>query len=403
MAKYSSKWLALAGILAIGASSVFAQDSKALIDILIKKGILTPEDAAQIAAEARQAASQSAATPAVPQGAPTSASTTTSASIPMNTPTSSTTVTGKLYVDVSYLDAETASGTKLAAGGTGIDVKRFYLGATHVFNSMWLANINTDSSYFSATGATNVYIKTAYVQAKFSPEAIVQVGAANEPWIPWDEDLYTYRYVEKTIVDRLAFGNSADWGVHFLGTSGIVSYNFAAVNGGGYKNPTRSKDMDFEGRLSVEPVKGLTLAVGGYDGKLGKDLYGTPNTRTANRFDALVNYATPQYALGAEYFSESNWGFTNSASKDSSDGFSVFGKVKVGDPFWLFARWDQDKPGRNLHPTLEENYFNCGWEYVATKGVNLSLVYKYDKLTNPSSASQAAKTQELGMFAQIAF
>jgi hypothetical protein len=173
MAKYSSKWLALAGILAIGASSVFAQDSKALIDILIKKGILTPEDAAQIAAEARQAASQSAATPAVPQGAPTSASTTTSASIPMNTPTSSTTVTGKLYVDVSYLDAETASGTKLAAGGTGIDVKRFYLGATHVFNSMWLANINTDSSYFSATGATNVYIKTAYVQAKFSPEAIV--------------------------------------------------------------------------------------------------------------------------------------------------------------------------------------------------------------------------------------
>ena len=83
-------------------------------------------------------------------------------------------------------------------------------------------------------------------------------------------------------------------------------------------------------------------------------------------------------------------------------GVSDF-KVKVGDPFWLFARWDQDKPGRNLHPTLEENYFNCGWEYVATKGVNLSLVYKYDKLTNPSSASQAAKTQELGMFAQIAF
>ena len=51
--------------------------------------------------------------------------------------------------------------------------------------------------------------------------------------------------------------------MHVLGTSGMVSYNVAVVNGGGYKNPTRSRGMDLEGRVSVQPVAGLTLAVGG--------------------------------------------------------------------------------------------------------------------------------------------
>jgi len=376
MAKSPRKWLALIGSAALTASGLFAQDnSKALLDLLIQKGILSPDDVKQVQAEAKKAAA-----------------------------TSSTTVSGKLYVDVTNLDAETASGAKLSSSGTGLDVKRFYFGVTHVFDSMWSANINTDSAFSSATGATSVFIKTAYVQAKFSPEAIVQLGSANEPWIPFDEDLYTYRYVENTLIDRLHFGNSADWGVHFLGTNGMVSYNFAAVNGGGYKNPTRSKGMDFEGRVSIEPTKGLTFAVGGYTGKLGKDVEGTPALRTASRYDALVNYATKEFEFGAEWFSESDWGFTGSTSSDSGDGYALFGKVALGDANnWLFGRWDNDKTSKKLHPDLKESYFNLGWEYVAIKGVNLALVYKYDHIENPTSASAMEKSNEIGLWAQIAF
>ena len=231
----------------------------------------------------------------------------------------------------------------------------------------------------------------------------MQVGSANQPWIPFDEDLYTYRYVENTLIDRLHFGNSADWGVHLLGTSGMVSYNVAVVNGGGYKNPTRSKGMDVEGRLSIEPVKGLTFAVGGYDGKLGKDVEGSPATRTTTRYDALVNYATPQFALGAEYFNESDWGFTGSASSDSGDGYAIFAKANLGDSNRLFARWDEDKTSKKLHPNMKENYFNIGWEYVAIKGVNIALVYKYDKVDNPASAGALAKYNEIGVFSQVAF
>ncbi len=376
MAKLPTKWLALAGMVSLGASSLFAQDNKALMDLLIKKGYLTTDEAQQLTAEAKQAEASS----------------------------SKTIISGKMYIDVTNIDAENAAGAKLSSSGTGLDVKRFYFGVTHVFNNVWSANINTDSAYSSSTGTVSTFIKTAYVQAKIDPAFIVQLGSANEPWIPFDEDLYTYRYVENTLIDRLHFGNSADWGVHVLGTRGIVSYNVAAVNGGGYKNPTRSKRMDFEGRLSIEPVKGLTFAVGGYNGKLGKDVEGAPANRQATRYDALVNYATSQFQLGAEWFSESDWGFTNSAQSDKGDGYAFFGKFRLGDsPYWLFARYDEDKTSKKLHPNMKEDYFNVGWEWMALKGLNLAAVYKYDEIHNPASASALARSNEIGMFAQVAF
>lgn len=45
------KWLALAGMLALGTSSLFAQDSRALIDALVKKGILTDQEAEDLSAD----------------------------------------------------------------------------------------------------------------------------------------------------------------------------------------------------------------------------------------------------------------------------------------------------------------------------------------------------------------
>ncbi len=376
MAKSPSQWLALAGLAALGTSSLFAQDNKALMDLLIKKGYLTTDEAQQLTTEAKQAEASA----------------------------SKTIISGKMYIDVTNIDAENAAGAKLSSSGTGLDVKRFYFGVTHVFDNVWSANINTDSAYSSSTGTVSTFIKTAYVQAKIDPAFIVQVGSANEPWIPFDEDLYTYRYVENTLIDRLHFGNSADWGVHVLGTKGIVSYNVAAVNGGGYKNSTRSKGMDLEGRLSIEPVKGLTFAVGGYTGRLGKDVEGSPATRRASRYDALVNYATPQFQFGAEWFSESDWGFTASAQSDKGDGYAVFGKLRLGDgPYWVFARWDEDRTSKKLHPDMKEDYLNLGWEWVALKGLNLALVYKYDEIHNPASASALGKSNEIGGFAQVAF
>ena len=384
MLTLNTKWLALAAAVAVGATAALAQDNQALIDTLIKKGILTTDEAAQIQAEAK--ADQAAAAKPAPVVSP-----------------SSTIVSGKMYIDVSDIDAETANGTKVSPSGVGLDVKRFYFGVTHVFNDVWSANINTDAAYSAATGANSLFIKTAYVQAKLSPLAIIQAGSANMPWIPFDEDTYGFRYVENTLVDRLHFGNSADWGVHLLGSSGMFSYNVAAVNGGGYKNPTRSKAMDLEGRVNFTPIAGLTFAVGGYDGKLGKDSYSAPATRTASRYDALVAYATKQFRVGAEWFSQSDWGFTGSTQSDKGAGYSLFGNATLSGPFSVFARYDDSKNSKKLHPDMEEKYSNIGFQYHVMTGIDLALVWKHDHVANPASATQVAKYDEIGLFSQIAF
>lgn len=384
MLTLNSKWLALSAVAALGATVALAQDNSALIDTLIKKGILTQDEAAQIQAEA--AASQKAAAVTAPVVSP-----------------SKTIVSGKLYVDVSSIDAETQNGTKVAPSGLGLDVKRFYFGVTHEFNSVWSANINTDSAYNGSTGQTNLFIKTAYVQAKLSPLAIIQAGSANQPWIPFDEDNYTFRYVENTLIDRLHMGNSADWGLHLLGSSGMFSYNVAAVNGGGYKNPTRSKGMDLEGRVNFTPIAGLTLAVGGYDGKLGKDNYGAPAKRTASRYDLLAVYATKEFRVGAEWFSASDWGYTGSTLSDKADGYSIFGNATISGPFSVFARYDDSKNSKKLHPNEQEKYYNVGFQYHVINGIDLALVYKHDNVDNPASASQVSKYNEFGLFSQVAF
>lgn len=374
MANKPLKWLAMAGVFALGASSLFAQDTKALIDVLIQKGILSPAEAQQIQTEAKQAEAKNL-----------------------------TKVSGKLYVDISSISAKTASGAKADPSGAGLDVKRFYFDVYHQFNSVWSADIKTDAGYSSSAGAVTPFIKTAFIQAKISPQLIIRAGSADMPWIPFDEGVYGYRYVENTLIDRLHFGNSADWGLHVFGKSGMVSYNVALVNGGGYKHSGRSKGMDLEGRLSIEPVKGLMFAVGGYDGKLGKDTYASPSTHTASRTDLLASYDIGSAKVGVEYFQEDNWGYTASAMSDRADGYSLTGSFKLSGPYTLFGRYDDVKPSKKLHPAMKDEYFNLGVQYAVMKGLDVALVYKHDDIKNPSSASQVTKYDEVGLFAQAAF
>lgn len=323
------------------------------------------------------------------------------------------TVSGKTYVDLTYLDMS-SDGTKTSNTGAGVDVKRFYFGATEKFDSIWSANITTDFNYKSSDGETQLFIKKAYVQATFSPAFYVQLGSANTPWIPFDEGVYHYRYVENTLIDRLHFGNSADWGLHVGGKldNGLFSYALAAVNGHGYKNPSRSKDVDFTGRVSFMPLDGLTFAVGGYSGKLGQNAYGTTTYHTATRFDALVTYIKSGLRVGVEYFAANNWNNVTTVASDKADGTSIWASYKFTPLFGAFARWDQAKTSKDILPGLKDEYFNVGLEMYPRKNVRFSLVYKHEKVNgggfvNTSygelGGTREGKANEIGIWGRVAF
>jgi hypothetical protein len=322
-----------------------------------------------------------------------------------------TSISGRMYYDLTNINQESNS-AKVPATGSGFDIKRFYLGVDHKFNDTYSANLTTDFQYASAISATELYLKKAYLQAKYSDALTIRVGATDMPWIPFAEDVYGYRFVEQTLTDRTKFGTSSDWGVHAIGSfnKGMVSYQLSVVDGAGYKAPLRSKGMDVEGRISAK-IDNITLAVGGYTGKLGKDTQGAVTFHTATRFNALAAYTTKQFRVGAEYFSAQNWTSVTSAAKDSSDGYSVFGSYNFTDQISAFGRYDWVKPNKDTAPSKKDGYFNIGLNYEPTKIVDFALVYKRDQVDHGTlstgngtiGGSNKGTYDEVGLFGQFRF
>jgi hypothetical protein len=189
---------------------------------------------------------------------------------------------------------------------------------------------------------------------------------------------------------------------------GIVSYQISAVDGGGYRNPQFTKTVDVEGRLSIA-YKGFNAAIGGYTGKLGKNVQGATTFHSANRFNALLAYKGKaggiDFTLGGEYFYAKNWNRVTSVSEDSSDGFSLFGSVAPAKEWSVFGRYDWVNPSKDLNPTQKANYFNVGVQYSPTKIVDLALVYKRDDADNGlmigNLGSGQATRDEFGLYGQF--
>lgn len=334
-----------------------------------------------------------------------------------------TTISGRVYANLSNI-SQSPSPNKL--NGTGFDIKRAYLGVDHKFNDTYSASLLIDfapgANAFTTPGTLvgAEVIKNAYIQAKYDPAFIVQLGAANMPWIPFVEDIYGQRYVEKTLIDNNKSGNSADWGafVHGDFMGGLFSYAFAAVDGAGYKTPDRSKGLDFEGRVNVK-YQGFVAAIGGYTGKEGLDVQAAAPTtfHTATRVDALVAYANPLFHVGLEYFDATNFKQVAKAPKDEQDGYSAFGTVNFYPKWSLFGRYDWGKPSKNIASAEDLTYYNIGVQYEPVKVLDLGLVYKHDEVKHapaggytdgtaalvPTAAGGGAKYDEVGLFTQFRF
>ena len=389
---------------------------------------------------------------------------------------SDTTIGGLVFFDVSNisLQNEDKTGKKVDTppNGFGFDVKRFYLIVDHKFNDVWSANLTTDAQYSTAAttsvvtppstpggspgtvnaltnqntsgGVTELMIKKLYLQGKFAPGFNVRAGAYDSPWAPFVESLYGYRYVEKTTTDRLGFANTADWGFNVGGTVGdhdLFTYSASAINGGGYKNPTRTKYVDFEGRIGLKPVEWLTAGVGYYSGHLGQVNATNQDfpTNTASRYDVVIGVVFQGLRVGGEYFEAKNYktvkdlatsaygtssivtGSGKPPVDDKADGFSAWASYAFAENQWsVFARYDEAKLSKDVAPDLKDKYFNVGIAYKPIKQLDFALVYKKEKVENGSNSVSAGNANgsvliggatgttegtydEVGVFARWAF
>ena len=331
-----------------------------------------------------------------------------------------TTVGGRVFADVSGIN-NFSNGVRQPNSGVDYDIKRFYLIFDHKFNDVFSANLTTDFTYDSGpAAATQLFIKKAWLQAKVNDALIFRAGANDLPWVPFVENLYGYRFVENTLIDRTKFGTSTDWGLHAFGSlaDGIVSYQVSVIDGEGFKKPAtgianRTDSVDVEGRLSAT-YDHFTIGVGGYDGKLGHDVVGTPTFNTAQRFNAVVAYVNDRFRLGGEFFWAKNWNDVtqvNPLLTNTSEGYSAFGAFNFTPKIAIFGRYDYVTPQRNTAPDFHDNYFNVGIDYKPIKPIDLALVYKRDAvddgLFSTSNGVIGGSTRgtydEIGIFSQYSF
>lgn len=331
-----------------------------------------------------------------------------------------TKISGRMYFNFSNISQKNngvvVPGTD---NTTNFDLKRFYLGVDHKFDSVFSANLTTDVTWSSGVGAS-LYIKKAYLQAKLDDALVLKLGATDTPWIPFVEGLYGYRHIENTVSDRTKYGTSSDWGIHASGkfADGKIEYAAAVLNGGGYRNPpgvggtNRTRSLDLEGRVNVN-IADFVVGVGGYTGKLGKDKTPGVDVNRATRFNAVAAYKGKMFTAGLEYFAAKNWTQSNPLLADvKAEGFSAFGSVKFMEKWSAFGRYDWVKTNKTIN--TRDEYFNVGIQYSPAKIVDLALVYKRDVAENgtvgtsngtigAAGVGSRGTYDEIGLFGQFRF
>jgi hypothetical protein len=330
-----------------------------------------------------------------------------------------------VFADLSNISQ---SPTPSKVNGTGADIKRAYVSLDHTFNSIYSANLTFDlapngivlngGAFGAGTLQGSEAIKYAYVQAKFANELVVQAGSEQMPWIPFVENIYGYRFVDKVFVDQNKYGNSADWGLNAHGdlVKGLISYSVSVVDGAGYKNPVRSKTMDWEGRVNLN-YQGFVAAIGGYSGQEGNNIQSVPTTalQTATRFDALLAYVKGPIRLGVEYMDATNWKVTTKVTPDKAQGYSAFASYALNPKWSVFGRYDAQDPSKTLAPSEKYAYYNIGINFEPVKTIDLALVYKHEDIshaplggyadgtTTLGPAGGSGKYDEIGIFTQVKY
>lgn len=343
MFQLKSKLLATAAAL-FAASVAFAQDSKALIDVLIKKGILNEEEAVKIQKDlGKTAAAQEVSTS-------------------KGKYLERLTLSGRFQIQYAGLGTDIDGTAADPAATNHFFMRRMYLGAKAELGQGWSGNLNYDFA-----GST---FDAAFVQWKQSDQFVFDFGFRKVPfgleeWYTSSSNLRaierspgTRFFVESNNGRRLGAG-SYRTGI-FLGgkdTSGFF-YNVAVTNperdesaaGVTGQGTASTNSLAYWGNVGYAgKIEGGTFVLSGSLGVLpdqgGKTLGAGDDLTVYNLFAQITRGPLD---LQLEYFGSKNDHGVSASQDSSSSAFSVQPAYKVGDLEYVVRYSYVDSDGRGL-------------------------------------------------------
>ncbi|MDX8389466.1 MAG: hypothetical protein R8M38_03155 [Mariprofundaceae bacterium] len=316
-------------------------------------------------------------------------------------------IEGKFFLNATARSTEENGETTKESIGLGVD--RAYLGVKYYFNKDWMVRITTDVGHDSALKKqNNIYLKYAYVEGKLAGKAaVLRLGQSHTPWIDYEQGLWKHRYVSKVMVDQYKYDSSSDLGIGLKGTvaDGLVKYWVTETTGMGYGKGNQDKNvnaMDFDSRIGIYPVKGLTLDFQYRNGYKGSKVYGSEGSTKHALYQVMATYGMGKvFRVGANYLSNKQTPDGSDSTTDS--GFSVWAWANIpGTDFGAFGRYENVKDDSAVEE--ETARYVGGLEYTPIKNVSFSLVVDSKTITNSKNvAGDEKKSQRYGLYSQVKF
>lgn len=231
-------------------------------------------------------------------------------------------------------------------------------------------------------------LKNAFLQCTPSKIAglSAEIGLLNLPWVPYDEKIWKFRFVEKSFADAEGLMTSTDLGArvryiaHIIPAEGKMPLNpvdidAALVNGEGWNKPVEpNKFKDVHLRLTLSPpvegpLSGLKLTGFYATGKKDENF-------EKNRLVGQLSFEYSLLTLGLQCL-------TAKDSTKKSLGFSAntvldFGKLMTKKSFGIFGRYDHFDTHTGL-PEAEQKHSSriiIGLFKEHAKGVRCALNYQ---------------------------
>jgi hypothetical protein len=253
------------------------------------------------------------------------------------------------------------------------------------------------------SGKTSVFVKDAYLMWKnvFAGSNLI-FGVQPTPAYDVSETAWSYRFLEKTIMDLRSIVSSRDLGMSLKGNligNGMVNYWLMIGNDDG-NIPENNKYKRYYAHIQLKPMTNFlaTVYVDYKDAADVKNASGSLVSASTMTEAVFVNYAVPfMYNFGVELFmnSASNAFTPKGGTLGSKDalGFTVFGAYNLMPELAIVARYDNYDPNTNSAVNAKgdsRNYIIAGLSWKADKNVSISPNILYETYETPVTVATGA-------------
>lgn len=176
----------------------------------------------------------------------------------------------KIYGEAkNYEDGYDNNGRPLEHWNTKSGLTRTYVTTYMNFSEDSKVRLTLDSGGFRKHSSgfyksSWVFVKYLYWEVKgYGGIDKILVGQHPNPWISYEDKIWGYRFISKSLLDDQQITHSADRGIGFIGSpQEDFEYAVSFVSGEGYKHDDANAVINTEGRITYDLGKGFFFSLG---------------------------------------------------------------------------------------------------------------------------------------------